>query len=623
MLHTLINLHEQRYRWAFEAKKDFLNRFQKLDVRSVDAQKEELTISVYGPTQVGKTTLILTLLGIKEEALSMVSEFLRGTREIGESATVAVTEYIQSIDGYYHVKFPNNEVISNINEQDLELAMFKLRQEIENGEEYSIEPVIIAIPKHLFEEREISIQIVDLPGVESAEDYEVEHVKQCIKHWMPLTDLCLLVNDAADIKALAQYTLRDLRRWYDNPKNYRAILTRATTLESVMKDIQQNKICHATDLIDYYAKLLAKELKVDVNFTDVVYPVEIGNSLHRISGLDDPFYQQIKSIVQDIIEKLTNDLASINFNELSFSSLTKLYREAELESKIAVTESELRIQVFQERLDNIKFIKATFPEVADVTSDEKERIQGLNQLKATIQKEMNRITEMDIAAEVRGQIPSDLSNRYASVINNAAVNFQYKTEELLNKNMKDLNKQLKILGVAVTEQFNLGDTPYIYMISKWINKLWLEDKYFRELFKVRESCENWLKRVQASYEKYLASSLLIIDQLLLEAKNKKNQIKSLHEYEIKKINRELEEAEEQLSDLKEAHKRLQDTWQADCSHARQLQQFFIKHWLLYKEQLEEKCLYGSPEEKWLALQYLQLLVKDGQFIINSIDTVEE
>lgn len=64
---TFINFHQNRFEWAFKAKQEFINRFVRLDVnKSEVSSAKELTIAVYGPTQVGKTTVILSLLGLSK-----------------------------------------------------------------------------------------------------------------------------------------------------------------------------------------------------------------------------------------------------------------------------------------------------------------------------------------------------------------------------------------------------------------------------------------------------------------------------------------------------------------------------------------------------------------------------
>lgn len=616
---TFINFHERRYQWAFDAKKEFLNRFQKLDVQMVDAQNE-LTISVYGPTQVGKTTLILTLMGIKEDYLANVSDFLRGTRQIGQSATVTVTKYIRSSDEYYHVKFPNRELVSNINEHELEQAMFTLRQQIEGGEENSVEPVVIAIPKHLFEERDVSIQIIDLPGVESAEEKEVEHVQRCIKHWLPLTELCLLVMDAADLKGLAQFTSRDIRSWYEHPKYYRVVLTRAGTLDSIIKGIQHNKLCNFKDLINYYSNLLENELPIETNLEDIVYPVEIGHSFIRLRNKTEPVYQQMKVIVKDIVKKLIQDITSLDYNELSFSRLTGLYHDAETLSKEELDESFLRIHAAQERVSHLELLKKQHSNVGNTVL--KLKIEQLNKVKATIEGELTRIQILNVEDLVKEKIPVDYTNKYASQINDASARFQLAMEEEIRKKIKGLTEQMLALDV-IPKQFELGDIPPIYSINRKIDKIWFDGQYSKEMYLVHATCKHWLVQVHVRYKRTLSERLLQITEALQEVKNEVERIRAEHELEMRKIDRNLKQAMVHLKQVNKEHASLEKTWQADCLHARQLQQYFIKHWLLYKEELEEKCYSEEPAEKWGAFQYLQILLKDGKTIIQSLDPVEE
>ena len=53
----------------------------------------EVRVVLYGPTQVGKTTLILRLLGLSDETTKEAQRVLRGGRGHGKSATASVTRY--------------------------------------------------------------------------------------------------------------------------------------------------------------------------------------------------------------------------------------------------------------------------------------------------------------------------------------------------------------------------------------------------------------------------------------------------------------------------------------------------------------------------------------------------
>lgn len=62
-----------------------------------------------------------------------------------------------------------------------------------------------------------------------------------------------------------------------------------------------------------------------------------------------------------------------------------------------------------------------------------------------------------------------------------------------------------------------------------------------------------------------------------------------------------------------------EMWNQDREHATQLQSYFIKHWMNYKAELQYHFLYGDEKERWLASQYLQLLLQDGKKIIESLN----
>ena len=93
----LLDRWEQRYEgrtdWAENAVAQHLEGFDP-EVRDRLATRDrEATIALYGPTQVGKTTLILKMLGVSDAAALTVGEVLRGGRPAGESATATAMRY--------------------------------------------------------------------------------------------------------------------------------------------------------------------------------------------------------------------------------------------------------------------------------------------------------------------------------------------------------------------------------------------------------------------------------------------------------------------------------------------------------------------------------------------------
>lgn len=95
--------------------------------------KQRVTIGVYGPTQVGKTTLILKILVIRDMYLAALSKALRGNRAIGNSATVTSTNYRQSDDDTFHVYFPDGQTRSCVDLPQLAEVMTELQETVESA----------------------------------------------------------------------------------------------------------------------------------------------------------------------------------------------------------------------------------------------------------------------------------------------------------------------------------------------------------------------------------------------------------------------------------------------------------------------------------------------------------
>ena len=95
----------------------YLDSFIKFDAHQMDF-KGQIYVGVYGPTQVGKTTFILNLIGINENRLDELSNALRGKREKGKSSTVTATLYEKNEDNNFEIIFPEqNKIVCNTCEE--------------------------------------------------------------------------------------------------------------------------------------------------------------------------------------------------------------------------------------------------------------------------------------------------------------------------------------------------------------------------------------------------------------------------------------------------------------------------------------------------------------------------
>ncbi|MGM8203611.1 hypothetical protein [Escherichia coli] len=80
------------WEWTEPIVERYLENFTKFDATQANF-KGQVYVGVYGPTQVGKTTFILNLIGINENKLNELSQALRGKQSKGKSSTVTATLY--------------------------------------------------------------------------------------------------------------------------------------------------------------------------------------------------------------------------------------------------------------------------------------------------------------------------------------------------------------------------------------------------------------------------------------------------------------------------------------------------------------------------------------------------
>jgi hypothetical protein len=624
MNHTFTNFHKYRFEWANKAKKEFINRFVRLDVNMEGSNfTKELTISVYGPTQVGKTTVILSLLGLKQNMIGQLSKWLRGKRRLGESSTVTVMRYEKSEDDFFHIRMPNGIVKSKLSGEQLEAALQTIRYKVETNNFYSVEPVIVEIPLNYFEERNVNINIVDLPGVESAELKEVNHVKQCIKHWLPLSEVCLLVDDSTQLTSFTQYQLKEIKNWYENLENFRIIPTRALSLENIRKNIGKNIISTAEDLVSDYAKVLNRVLKMDLDLNHTIYPIDVGNSWKVIIEKEPQLYEKMKDIMDEILQKLQNNLESLDVNQLSFSRLTKLYKEAEVASNLELEENVKIIQKKEKLIQNQRLlIKNENEEIKLEYNRLVKEIELYEKYLRELLRTLKKLDMEEIKDFVNGIIEYNSSNKKASVINTHASELEFRIEDDLEKQLKKVKEEAQNLKITSAQNLSLQYLMPIPKIDQIIDAFWFKSTYEEALFNTRSFAYDWLKEAYEGFNSLLNQVMKEVSKEIKHLEKNAETFKQLKERKVKNLQAELDQNQSQKEALVHQHREIYDMWKQDRAHARQLQGYFIKYWFQYKEELQQYFLYGNTDEQWLSSQYLQLLVQDGKKIIDSLNNEE-
>lgn len=619
MQHLLNKFQKHRLDWAFDAKTDYLNQFRIFEAIEKTTENKNIIVSVYGPTQVGKTTLILSLLGIKEEFLVEISEFLRGGRDHGNSATVTVTKYQISPTEEYIIKLPNHmETIIHTPKQ-LEEHMAKLRNDVETEVIQSIDPVVIAIPKSKFHDQGVTIELIDLPGIESAEKREVQHVERCVKYWVPNSHVCLIVNSAMDLTFLRDIQMPQLKNWYDYPENYFVVLTRAFSPESIPRHINNNKIKNADDVITYYNDEIQKILN---RSPGTFYPIEIGQSLKRLPETE-------RLMADDIFNRLKEKIQNVDFHKISFSFLTGYYNEIVKQSEQEVRRLKSEINEQREEYSQLKSLLKK-------NNKEKDKLlTEINDQKEILQKTRHSFTEKFNGIFESTKLWNIVEDKYAkasidkkpSKLNQLASCVIYKVEEKIKKALEDLNALLEEankacvllphekLVIRVTGELDF----YNWDSEKKLDIYLSQKKYFKKRESMRESLLESIRETSAivkkSRDEVFKKSSSIEEDLHSQEQRLNNKF-TVREEELQEL---LQLKKEKINQLEEDFQLTIQVWSQDLEHATNYRKYFIHHFIKRKDQLLKMAMSNNLEEKYLANLYLYALSSDATKIIDSLE----
>jgi GTP-binding protein EngB required for normal cell division len=314
---TILDLWDKLYRerldWAFNAQRNFFDSFQDHHVRrmfqTAAGDQQEVFVAVFGPSQVGKTTLILRLIGLDLAYISRVGSALRGGRETGRSSTVTSMLYCASPDDFYYVKgLPGNGIEKCRTESEIRSCMRLLREKVEQGVSFTVEPVEIRIPRKYFVKDESSrtmVTIVDLPGIYSSSQEEHDHVQKVIDYYLPRANMVILVNQANQLASFSSFGIEAVDQWKYVPDKFRIVLTHSVSNDSIRrmidKGISPEKFRrHFYDEFDVTIEEFPSDIKV--------YALEYGDSWERLITTK-AITPSLEKMMDDLFCELREDIA--------------------------------------------------------------------------------------------------------------------------------------------------------------------------------------------------------------------------------------------------------------------------------------------------------------------------
>ena len=228
-------LFQRRSDWqekAFNELKDDLTATKDNRFLKYQDENETYLVMICGKSQIGKSTLILKMIGIRDENFNDVYNTLRAGSPQGNSSTVTAIIYAKSATDKYALAFakldePTPEK-KYYDAKEMVRALQQVRQDVESGQRTSTDEILfIDIPQSFFmEESEVgSIRIIDMPGVQSANDRERPHVENLINAYLPFSQVCIVACNAADIQSLGSMELPGKVSWQNRPERFIVVST--------------------------------------------------------------------------------------------------------------------------------------------------------------------------------------------------------------------------------------------------------------------------------------------------------------------------------------------------------------------------------------------------------------
>ncbi|MEH7255064.1 hypothetical protein V7111_23415 [Neobacillus niacini] len=620
----LTRLEEEKDQWIYEAIDHFNEGFLRFDGQKYE--KDQVLIGVYGPTQVGKTTLILTMLGIGDKEIGPLSQALRGKREKGNSSTITSFIYKRSEDENFHLVFPDKTRVCCRDLEELETALQTIRKQIESGKVSYDKPIILDIAQQFFTNKQFAekskfISIIDLPGDDTKEKREEEYVEHILTRYMPLCNVCLVMEISSKIVRLFQLERPLVKDWMYYPQNFRVVLTRCLQSTSVKRAIEVGEI---TSLAEFKANFRDHLQRNEQEIPNQIYPLEFGDTWLELKDRNDVVYQQAKGWMDSIFLELLNDLTAVKTPE------NQIMQIKNIEHSISK----------QKNLDLDMMSK----EITTIEESQEEYQRVFENLKATVQYLQEEIefyeAECKGLDEIRLEKYRCLLYKYFEFDKKDQVVFkERKTSKLLQSfqmvemEMIDFyQKQLSTFWLLLTRsmqnisslvRFDFKTDPPLVDLSlnhgRGIDQ-YLKPGNFEEDYRI--VLDTLERNNDITYDYYVSQinqfkrngKKEIMQQWTLKNKHKKLADENLLEQQEKQ-----QQKEARMIELQVKLERAKQEWEQDILRPKLLDDILKEEFVKAVSGWQEKLFAeDAPDvERWVYHQYCQIILKQAERIIGN------
>lgn len=311
---------EDWQRKTFEMiKRDLISAKDNRFVR-YDNTEENHLVMIYGKSQVGKTTLILNMIGLKSDCFSEVYETLRAGVPRGNSSTSTAIIYAKSVNEQYGCALSSINALSSKDTQYYDKKgmishLEKIRQQVESNRVPPNSILFIYIPKDYFiqDSTADSISIMDMPGIESRNHKEDIHVQNLMTKYIPISSVCIIACRSNEIQSLESLVLPNHLEWKRMEHRFILVITHAYNDGTTKKYFKTSPSQRNNKFYDYVVDAYTQEIRKILgakNQTEV-YPVDVGDTLTRLCNEEIKRDSDRKEIIETKDRVLSNLRKSI------------------------------------------------------------------------------------------------------------------------------------------------------------------------------------------------------------------------------------------------------------------------------------------------------------------------
>ena len=286
-------LEDKRYEWQKATQEQILNGLLcKAHKYKAIGQRNDKLIMVFGKSHAGKTTFILSLMGVAENKLSELNLILRAGIPEGKSSTSTAIVYQKSDDDCFGVcehsisELSEYEILKCTKEEFVRRIQ-ETRLAVENRKRNNELVLYLYIPCSYFENGDLALQqinILDVPGYETTNSEERYHTEAILNKYMTVSALNIVVRSIYDINDLRYFSApnRDDYTKLISGK-YIVVTTRSYSQESIFKYfLKQPKERKNT-----FEEMLSEECKIQFERVfgsqiPAYFPVDIGESFSEL-----------------------------------------------------------------------------------------------------------------------------------------------------------------------------------------------------------------------------------------------------------------------------------------------------------------------------------------------------